>query len=670
MTNNKIKNKFSWYWHRLKCMSLPEMNFRLQQICRKHLMHTGLLSVHTVPTPKFHNESKAYIGDKIPEAKKAAHISAADTVLATDIPFFASNISVDELTRNWNRDPKSGITAPLQFGPNLDYKDQSLVGDIKYLWEPNRHLFLVPLAQAYCINGDQRYLNVLESLLGSWIRQCPYLKGPNWTSSLELGIRLINWSIVWQLIGGMESPLFKGDRGSKFLNKWLDTIYRHAHFIRNHFSRYSSANNHLIGESAGLFVACVTWPFWEEFNDWRDESTKILIDQIGLQNADDGVNLEQAISYQQFVLDFFIIAGLAGRANKINFPSFYWSKIKNMIAFVGSMMDAGGNMPMIGDADDGYVVQLSPEKDFCPYKSLLATGAVLFKRADFKAKVGKLDDKTVWLLGTEAADTFNAISTGSEKSDMRQSFAQGGYYLIGSDFDTPQEIKSTIDCGPLGYLSIAAHGHADALSICLSVGGNEILIDPGTYAYHTQTRWRNYFRGTSAHNTVRLDGMDQSQISGNFMWASKANAHCRVFEINNDKDHFIGYHDGYQRLTDPVTHEREIVFDKNRLMFMLNDQFKCKDRHIAERFFHFSEQCQVDVADNYLKIINNGYLIEIKPSETDSHIELHYGNDEIPLGWSSRRYDQKVPTFSAVFRTEINGNSCLRTNIIIHSKIA
>ena len=71
-----------------------------------------------------------------------------------------------------------------------------------------------------------------------------------------------------------------------------------------------------------------------------------------LQNAPDGVNREQAISYQQFVLDFLLLAGLAGRARGGDFPMEYWERLESMLEFVASVMDVGGNVPMIGDADD------------------------------------------------------------------------------------------------------------------------------------------------------------------------------------------------------------------------------------------------------------------------------------------------------------------------------
>ena len=143
-------------------------------------------------------------------------------------------------------------------------------------------------------------------------------------------------------------------------------------------------------------------------------------------------------------------------------------------------------------------------------------------------KAGALDDKTRWLLGDGADADFAALPTTGARLPVRPAFPAGGYHILGCDFETGNEIRVVVDAGPLGYQTIAAHGHADALSFTLSVGGLEFLIDPGTYAYHTQRPWRDYFRGTGAHNTVRVDGLDQSRSGGNFMWLKKANAGCAL----------------------------------------------------------------------------------------------------------------------------------------------
>src|SRR4029077_12034990 len=165
--------------------------------------------------------------------------------------------------------------------------------------------------------------------------------------------------------------------------RWLSSIYQHAHFVRHHLSLHSSANNHLIGELAGLYIAGRTWPLWRQIIRWVAHAKRRLVAESLLQNAPDGVNREQAISYQQFVLDFLLLAALAGRANADDFPVEYWQRMERMIEFIAALMDVRGNVPSIADADDGYVVSLSQERDFCPYRSLLATGAILFNRPDF-----------------------------------------------------------------------------------------------------------------------------------------------------------------------------------------------------------------------------------------------------------------------------------------------
>ena len=201
---------------------------------------------------------------------------------------------------------------------------------------------------------------------------------------------------------------------------------------------------------------------------------------------------------------------------------------------------------------------------------------MLFARADFKVKAGHFDDKSRWLLGDSAGETFESLKCEGAQLPVHRSFTQGGYYILGDGFETPDEIRIVADAGPLGYLSIAAHGHADALSFTLSVGGNEILIDPGTFAYHTQNRWREYFRGTSAHNTVRVDGADQSVSGGNFLWTQHAQTSVLAFEASRGDGASVLAHDGYRRLSDPVGTQRELTFDRRSRTLTVSDSLLCR----------------------------------------------------------------------------------------------
>ena len=593
----------------------------------------------------------------------APYLGAADRVVAGHYDVFAlENVELGTPPR-WNRDPKTGIEAPLDFGKALDYRDATRVGDCKYLWEPNRHLHLVTLAQAWSLTRDDRYAATLRQHLESWFDACPFRMGANWSSSLEAGLRLINWSLAWQLLGGAESPVFAGDAGRGFRDRWLASVYQHAEFICGHYSLHSSANNHLLGEAAGVFLASLAWPHWDRADHWHESAREILEREALLQNAPDGVNREQATSYAQWTFDLLLLPLLAARANGDDFPREYLRRLESMLEFIASIMDVDGHVPMFGDADDGYAVRLHSSPDFCRFRSQLATGAILFGRGDFKAKAGALDDKTRWLLGEGADDAYDAIAAEPQRLPIRRAFPEGGYYVLGCDFETRDEVRLVADVGPLGYREIAAHGHADALSFTLSVGGVEMLVDPGTFAYHTQPEWRAYFRGTSAHNTVRIDGRDQSQPGGNFMWLRKAEARCAAWMTSVDRDFLEGFHDGYADLVDPVMHRRRIVFDKRSRTATIEDYLEMDGAHEVEIFFHCAEGALVRQVPGGFLVEREGRTLRILWPDARGKAEYLQGSESPIAGWVSRRFDVKVPAPTLVWRARVSGDSLLRTRI-------
>src|SRR6188768_3168605 len=293
------------------------------------------------------------------------------------------------------------------------------------------------------LTGNDEYAATVRSHLESWFEACPYRMGANWASALEPALRLVNWALAWQLLGGVDSPVFRGAEGERFRSRWLESIFQHAEFVGGHFSRHSSANNHLVGEAAGLFVAGVTWPHWQRRAHWRETAQRILEREAVLQNAPDGVNREQAVAYQHFTFDLLLYPLLAARANGGGFGEPYVGRLERLLEFLASIMDVGGNVPMVGDSDDALVARLDPRPGFDRYRALLATGAVLFRRSDFKAKAGKLDDKTRWLLGPQAREVFDGLPAAA-RLPVRRDFPDGGYYILGDDFETPQEVRLVV----------------------------------------------------------------------------------------------------------------------------------------------------------------------------------------------------------------------------------
>jgi hypothetical protein len=658
-----------WRWrlNRLRCMTPAEIGHRLWRAARSEAeragLRSGLFLPLAAPPPNLDVASTCWIGDT-EGIDHAAILAAADRLLAGKHDVFAlSGIDLGSPPR-WNRDPKTGIEAPLAFGKTLDYRDPQLVGDIKYLWEPNRHLHLVTLAQAWRVSGDARYTALIREHLQSWFVACPAGLGANWASALEHGLRLISWSLTWQLLGGTASPLFAGEEGEKFRQDWLDSIYAHAEFILGHFSLHSSANNHLIGEASGLFIAALTWPHWPRAKRWRDKARAMLEREALLQNAADGANREQAVAYQQFELDLLLLPLLAARAHGDGFSLDYSRRLESMLDYLASIMDVGGKLPMFGDADDGAVTRLDPHTDFNPGRSLLATGAVLFRRGDFKAKAMQLDDKSRWLLGPEADTRFAAIKPAATPLPVSRQFPEGGYFILGRDFEGEDEIRLIADAGPLGYGGIAAHGHADALSFTLSLAGREFLIDPGTYAYHTEERWRAYFRGTAAHNTLRVDGEDQSLQGGNFLWLDKARA-CGHMETNeNGSQCFTGWHDGYLRLADPVRHLRSITLDPRTGAIVIDDHLKMNGEHEVELFFHFAEDCRVTPTARGCIAEQAGRSLELRlPQQAGARHEILCGSTHPIAGWVSRRFDRKAPAPTLRWQARLRGDTHLRCEI-------
>ena len=550
----------------------------------------------------------------------------------------------------WNYDYRGAIETPLEYGPSLDYRDESRCGNIKYAWEHNRHHHLVELAKACYLTGDKRYGEEVLAQVQSWIEQCPYPRGINWSSALENAIRVMNWCFAFAFLQASELDILTENEG--IVRRWTSSVYLHLHFIRRNLSKHSSANNHLIGELSGLFVGshCFRFP---ESDEWNALSRHLLEEEALKQNWPDGVNKEQAMSYQAFVFDFLLLASLLGKKGGKEFSPMFLGRLERMAEFVCAMMSDSGTMPQIGDDDEGYAVRLDFSKRFNQYRSLLATSTALFNRADLREKGGAFDEKSFWLLGFPGV---RAHESASRREAVGTAFESGGYYILRS-----RDSRVIFDCGPLGYLSLAAHGHADALSIILDYRGKEFLVDPGTFAYHTDREWREYFRGTAAHNTVRINGKDQSVIGGSFLWTEKAES--QLLSISGSS--VCGRHIGYRRLRQGVIHEREITFLDPGNSYSVTDRISTRGEVQVEQFFHLAPECQCEREGDAFRIENGGAVIRIVPSTDIAQADAFRGSLNPRAGWYSPGFDRKEPTTTLRFTARVASDATIITKIFL-----
>jgi uncharacterized heparinase superfamily protein len=194
------------------------------------------------------------------------------------------------------------------------------------------------------------------------------------------------------------------------------------------------------------------------------------------------------------------------------------------------------------------------------------------------------------------------------------------------------------------------------------VGGCEFLVDPGTFAYHTEPEWRAYFRGTSAHNTIRIDGEDQSQQGGNFMWLRKARATCSKWSTDAFSDTFEGSHDGYTALEDPVTHRRRIELEKPTRRIVIEDSLEMRGEHEVELFFHCHEDCEVLEGGKSIALTRGGRTLTMWLPE-GGEVSVVRGSEEPKAGWVSRSFDRKHPAPTIIWRARLAGTTTLRTEI-------
>lgn len=645
-----------WYFRRLKSMSFSEVIWRVNSEIRDSFDHLRF-SLGFAPNFETFLKEQDYskhepgfsVSDiatgawqqtDISSDKKAWRddlISHAELLLQHKFSFFNLKDQFLGSPVNWNHDHGSDKPTPLLFWKKVDYRDFLQSGDCKLVWEPNRHHHLVVLGRAYRATGDIRYAEEIMAQLESWLDQNPFGYGMNWRSPLELGVRIINW--VWALDLIKDAGLMQGRAKHRLFN----AIYLHCWENVRKFSQGSSANNHLIGEVAGVFVAASYFKELPNMKAWARQSQQILEEQLFAQTFSDGCTREHALGYEFFVIQFYLICGLVGKWTGQDYSDAYWIRLEKMFYFVALLDEGGDDLPMFGDRDNAYVLDLgsTPEN----VQALLPVGVVLFNRPDFKAYAENYSEMAEWLLGNEGRSAFMRINDDSHDDQLQShGFSESGYYLLQSGKRGQDDaISIFIDCTELGYGAIAAHGHADALSFALRYAGTDVFVDPGTYDYFTYPQWRNYFRTTRAHNTVEIDGQDQSEMLGPFLWGRRAETQCLEWLPDESGGHLVGEHNGYSRLADPVIHRRTLELNGQQRSLIIKDEIQAKGTHDIRISFQLSEYCSIiEQSDHVCTIAINGKQLSL---EIDPQLQFKVvsGQENPIAGWVSRGYHQKSP---------------------------
>lgn len=515
---------FSWYIQRLRAMSASEVIWRFRQKC----LSARERRLFALKVPVFECEAFGP-APKADLSRLGLNFGNDEYSVGAEIELLGEYPYVEYRTR-WHAAFQTPGDWPVRFAADYAFGEEGVPGDIRTNWELNRHCQFVLLAKSYFVTGEAAYLFELSSLFGDWNDNNPFMWGPEWASPMEESIRPINWLVCAAFLDAVGDSAADGLRERLCVGAW--TMAAH---VRQHYSRYSSANNHTVVEAAGVAIAAAV--FGER--KWLDEALAMLGVEVVRQTYPDGVNKEQALHYQLFVMEALCLVSHVLRTGGEALPEALVAQLSSMARYARACCVGGGRYIEFGDDDEGAILCLSQEKPCYPEYVLAFTTLELGAGCRW-AKAVRCCETLGWLYEVEQLEVAAGFPVITNKPV--ESFPEGGVTIV--RFDEGRAVLA-FDHGPLGFGELAAHGHADALSVQLFVDCEPVLIDPGTYVYNGNREMRDLFRSTHAHNTVCVGGRDQSEALGPFLWGRKANVSGFALEECEDGVRMAAEHDGY-----------------------------------------------------------------------------------------------------------------------------
>lgn len=540
---------------------------------------------------------------------------------------------------------------PLQLCPSYplrhwtSYTDSlNSIEDIKLIWEPARFCWSYTLCRAYLLTGNEIYS---ESF---WLNTELFLNcnlinmGPNWASGQEVAMRIMALSFSLQVFA--HSPHTTPQR----IKRLYAAIADHAERIP-HTLLYARAqnNNHLLTKAVALYTASVFLPDHPKSAGWRKTGWRWLNHALQTQIDHHGTYIQHSTNYHRLMLQAAMWAQAIAKSQNMSLPLATLERLTAATNWLLAQLDPiSGKVPNLGHNDGSYILPLAPG-GFSDYRPV-AQAASRFFLSQPSLPPGPWDELCLWL-GLSLDDASTPRPT--------ISFNSPGVLRLGNS-------KSWATLRAVKFSDRPAH--ADQLHVDIWWQGHNIAIDAGTYRYTAPAPWMNALSHTAVHNTIMVDGQDQMQRAGRFLWLDWAQAHQLPSKKN---DHcLVAEHNGYSHLG--VIHRRSLIrIDQ--------DNWQVIDSLLPSRSFSTSHTFYLHwllpdlpwkLSKNTLHL--NSPFMNIKicvktHSQSDIHAPqeqsyqliragqiLHGQKDILPThGWYSPTYNLKLPALS--FRTIFTG---------------
>lgn len=487
-----------------------------------------------------------------------------------------------------------GVTRALGLPP--DWMAADLPEDKEWRIEWSKFYYGLDLAHAFSVSREIRFLHAWEQLVDSWTRQVP----ADFDRSDVIGRRIQNWIYAWNRFA--DADAFSGFSDPTRAERLVFSIGEQVRHLRGHLT---AERNHRTFELYALLVAGLALPEL----DPRGELVDFAIDELNrnllMDVRADGVHREASTHYHMVALRTFLGARENARRFGRAFPDSYDRRLEAACDFALHVHRPDGSIPAFSDSDTGR------------YQDLLVLAGEILGRPDFV------------YAGTAGA-------RGVPPTRRCVTFPEGGYSVTRSGWGThgtafTDERFLLFDHGPLGD---GGHGHYDLLSIEASAHGEPLIMDPGRYTYSdAPPDWRRWFKGTAAHNTVCVDGKDQTPYQRGKPKGAVATA--RLISHRSAPGFDVIEAEAQSPAYEAV-HRRRIVF-VNDEYWIVADDLTDTQPHVYDLRFHLAPSAQ----DRAQLVRSNGGVIVTAPNLT--LLVAPGGDATLELGWISPLYGTRYP---------------------------
>jgi len=479
-----------WYAHRLKAMNPKEVLHRMKER-RLHKQD-----------PHFAERLEEIdVGEAAPQLPMLPHVSSVPWDLRV-----ALKTDTAELLRGqwqlfgwrsadvgsppcWHRDASTGVViSPDELSWKMNHRKLSDDADARTIWEINRWSQMTRVAMHAWVDKDLAAIDVAQGWIDDWCDRNPPGYGVNWVSSLEVALRLVNFTWFDALVTatGNETIIAR----QRHLTRRV--LPAHALWVRRYLSVGSSANNHRLGELSGLIHAVRRWPTLERYVGTANDLWDMLAECIMTQFAEDGGNKEQALHYHLFS---FELAWHARRLMVVHRAD-VTDRLRAAAEYFVRMLHPAEAWDF-GDSDEGEVIPMTANR---------ATAS-----SEWQNWLAGMNDKSslgFWL-GTSPLRGLSFDEPWWTAPQSGMAVGESAGWLI------------RVDGSPLGFGKLAAHGHCDAMHVSLWDGMTAVVIDPGTGGYYGLDERRAELTSWEAHNgPIPLEGFTSPKRIGTFLWTS------------------------------------------------------------------------------------------------------------------------------------------------------